>query len=230
MRLSTPGAALLSWLLSAPLFAYAGTVFLPSQIGGAYAVPASSLKEARFRATIRQKYDFSCGSAALATLLTHHYRHTVNEEQVFSEMFASGDQPKIQREGFSLLDMKRYLLAKGFEADGFEAPLSKLADAKIPALVLVNERGYNHFIVVKGIRDGRVLVGDPAGGTRAMSIPVFESIWQNQILFVVTSHPGQARFNLESDWRLAPRAPINQAASQEGVQRFAPPKFGPGDF
>ncbi len=32
-----------------------------------------SVKEARFTTTQRQQFDFSCGSAAVATLLTHHY-------------------------------------------------------------------------------------------------------------------------------------------------------------
>ena len=51
----------------------AGSVDLPFQIGGAFSVPAVSIKEARFSAMVRQQYDFSCGSAALSTLLTYHY-------------------------------------------------------------------------------------------------------------------------------------------------------------
>ena len=71
-----------------------------SGIGGRYAVKVTSLKEARFKATTRQQYDFSCGSAALATLLTYHYGYPVTEQSVFEEMFVRGDQAKIQREGF----------------------------------------------------------------------------------------------------------------------------------
>lgn len=229
MRRFRVGDCWLSIALAVPCLASAGVVHLPTQIGGAYSVPATSLKEARFRGTIRQQYDFSCGSAALATLLTHHYRQTVNEQTVFTEMFARGDQKKIQSEGFSLLDMKRYLQAHGYESDGFEAPLSKLQEAAIPALVLINENGYNHFVVLKGIRDGRALLGDPAGGTRAMSIGAFESIWVNQILFVITNRQEIALFNQEADWKLAPRAPIGNAASSNSYHH-AIPKFGPGDF
>ena len=72
-----------------------------------------------------------------------------------------------------MLDMKRYLAAHGYEDDGFEAPLEKLAQVGIPAIVLLNENGFYHFVVVKGVKDGRVLVGDPAGGTRAMSLRAF---------------------------------------------------------
>ena len=100
----------------------AGSLELPFQIGGAYNVPVTSIREGRFSATVRQQYDFSCGSAALSTLLTHHYAYPVTEDKVFEEMFARGDQAKIRVEGFSMLDMKRYLEAHGFEADGFQEP------------------------------------------------------------------------------------------------------------
>jgi len=151
--------------------AHAGTVDLPYQISGSYAVPVKSMKEVKFAATVRQQYDFSCGSAALSTLLTHHYNFAVTEEKVFEQMFLNGDQSKIRLEGFSLLDMKRYLESLGFEADGFEEPLGKLVTASLPAIVLINQSGYNHFVVVKGVRDGRVLIGDPAGGARPCRWP-----------------------------------------------------------
>jgi len=208
----------------------AGSVDLPVQISGAYSVPATSLKEARFGATVRQQFDFSCGSAALATLLTHHYQFAVSEEVVFDEMFQRGDRQKIQREGFSLLDMKRYLEAHGFEADGFEATLDKLENAALPAIVLINERGYNHFVVVKGSHEGRVLIGDPAGGTRALTRSVFESLWANKIVFVITNKQETARFNLASDWRTTPKAPLARGVNREGLSGIVLPKLGPTDF
>ena len=55
---------------------------------GAYSLRVTSLKEARFKTTIPQQYDFSCGSAALATLLTHHYARPVGEQEVLREMYA----------------------------------------------------------------------------------------------------------------------------------------------
>lgn len=208
--------------------AQAGSVDVPVQYGGAYAVPTTSLREARYVATLRQQYDFSCGSAALATLLTHHYGRPVDENRIFEEMFRAGDQQKIRVEGFSLLDMKRYLEAHGFQADGFQEPVDRLPAAGIPAIVLINESGYNHFVVVKGLRDGRVLLGDPSSGTRAMSRARFEAMWVNEILFVISSHSPQARFNLESDWQVAPRAPIAQAGDTSGVASL--PRLGPADF
>jgi predicted double-glycine peptidase len=208
----------------------ADSVKLPYEMGGAYSLPVTSMKAARFRAMVHQQFDFSCGSAALSTLLTYHYGFKVSEQTVFEEMYAIGDQSKIRREGFSLFDMKRYLENHGFQADGFEAPLDKLQSAGIPAIVLINENGYNHFVVIKGLRDGRVLVGDPSGGTRAMSQAAFETLWTNGILFVISNRQELAQFNVASEWSALPRAPIANGISRDGLSGLVIPKAGPSDF
>jgi predicted double-glycine peptidase len=200
-------------------------------IGGArYTVKVTSLKEARFKVTTQQQYDFSCGSAALATLLTHHYDYPVTEQAVFEEMFERGDQEKIRAEGFSLLDMKTYLKAHDFEADGFELPLDKLLESGLPAIVLIAEKDYHHFVVIKGLRDGRLLIGDPSKGTRAVSLAAFESIWINKLLFVIHNKQTQAKFNRKTDWLFAPKAPLTTGVNRDGFDVVTLPKFGPGDF
>ena len=198
--------------------------------GGRYVLQVTSLKEAKFKATTRQQYDFSCGSAAVATLLTHHYGDPVTEQAVFEAMFASGDQVKIRREGFSMLDMKNYLKTRQFQADGFELPLAKLLASGLPAIVLIAEQGYHHFVVIKGLRDGRVLIGDPSSGTRAVPQGHFEAIWVNKLLFVIHNKKAQALFNTEADWHVAPRAPLSAGINLDGLGGLALGKFGPGDY
>lgn len=209
---------------------HADTLHLAGMGVGNFSIPLTSLKAARFKATLRQQYDFSCGSAALATLLTHHYGQAVTEQVVFDAMFVDGEQEKIRKEGFSLLDMKNFLKKRGFEADGFELPLHTLHSASLPAIVLVNDKGYQHFVVVKGMQDGRILLGDPSGGARAMSIAAFESIWSNKVLFVIHNQRQLARFNQLADWQVTPKAPIPQGLSLDGSGFMAMQKFSPGDF
>ena len=67
--------------------------------GGTYTLRLTSLKEARFKTTLPQQYDFSCGSAATATLLTHQYGHPVSEVDVFVQMYNNGDQARIRIAG-----------------------------------------------------------------------------------------------------------------------------------
>jgi predicted double-glycine peptidase len=221
-------AATAAFLALASFTAHGAELGLPG--GMRFNVPVSSMKELRFKATMRQQYDFSCGSAALATLLTHHYHFPIDEQTLFKEMFIHGDQQKIRREGFSLLDMQRYLATHGFKADGFELPLQKLFDAKLPAIVLINEKGYHHFVVIKGEADGRILLGDPSSGTRAIARERFEQVWVNKMLFVIHDTSGSPSFNEMADWRAAPRAPLGDGVSNTAQQLVTLPKFGPGDF
>ncbi len=202
---------------------------LPAQLGD-FAVPVASWRQARLAGTLLQQYDFSCGSAAVATLLTHHYGLPASESAVFERMYAQGDQDKIRREGFSMLDLKRALATYGLQADGFEQPLEKLQQAGLPAIVLITENGYQHFVVIKGLSGERVLIGDPAKGTRAMSRRAFDEVWRNRLLLVVHNRLEAARFNLAADWAAAPLSPLASVLSRESLTSVTLPKHGPGDF
>ncbi|WP_318240552.1 C39 family peptidase [Luteimonas colneyensis] len=223
-------AACLAWRAAAPDAAHASTAEVRVPHGGSYAVPVTSLKAARYRTTVPQQHDFSCGSAAVATLLTFQYGHPVGEAEVFRHMYARGDQARIRREGFSLLDMRAYLEAQGYSADGFEVPLDRLLEEGLPAIVLLNDRGYRHFVVVKGMRAGRVLVGDPARGTRLLPRRQFDRLWDNRVLFVVHNRRELAAFNDPRDWRLAPLAPLADAIQRQGLQDVVLGRRGPGDI
>jgi predicted double-glycine peptidase len=192
--------------------AAAGLVVIPGLSGGGMNVQVTSHKEALFATTIRQQYDFSCGSAALATLLTYHYATDVSEQEVFSWMYEKGDKEKIRREGFSLLDMKNYLEARNFLADGYYADLDKLAAAGVPAIVLVNLKGYRHFVVVKGVTDKRVLVGDPASGNKVVPRSEFEKMW-NGLVFIIRNDIVVAggKFNRIDEWKVRGSTPMGVA-------------------
>ena len=217
------------WAIASPKVD-AGTLEFSGISGARYLLEVTSLKEARFQATTRQQFDFSCGSAALATLLTHHYGYPVTEQSVFEEMFSRGDQEKIRKEGFSLLDMKTYLNAHNFQGDGFELPLTKLLESGLPAIVLISEKSYQHFVVIKGMRDGRILLGDPSSGTRAISRTHFESLWVNRLLFVIHNRQDQAKFNTDADWRVAPRSPLVNAVGLGSLTSITLTKLGSSDF
>lgn len=210
--------------------ARADTAQILAPSGSSYAVPVTTMKGARFAATLHQQYDFSCGSAAVATLLTHHYGRKVDEAEVFRFMFERGDQAKIRREGFSMLDMKFYLDALGFRAEGVQATLDQLASVGIPAIALIKENGYMHFVVVKGVRGRRVVIGDPALGTRVLDRAVFETYWTNHILLVINSAMTQARFNRDEDWRVRPAAPLADAAGGPRDADMMLLRRNPGDF
>ena len=175
---------------------------------GDFAVPIRSVLDRRYFTVIRQRYDFSCGSAALATLLRYHYGRRVGEEDAFRGMWADGDRAQIRRLGFSLLDMKRYLAGQGLAADGYRVDLKQVRDAGLPGIALISVRDYRHFVVVKGINDQSVLIGDPSTGLQIMPRDRFQSAW-NGVYFVLNSEQAAGRrvFNRDAQWAAFSRAP-----------------------
>lgn len=185
-----------------PIAARAGEVTLGNQDSGTYNLHLTSYAEIPFRTVIRQQYDYSCGSAALATLLRFHFSMDTNEAEVFKAMYAVGDQERIQKLGFSLLDMKKYLASIGFEADGYRLSLPEMSQLGVPAIALIQIGSYKHFVVVKGVVGDHVLVGDPAQGLREFSAEDFQKSW-NGIAFVVHDQPAGTRaaiFNSAAEW------------------------------
>ena len=197
--------------------AYAGLVELTPATGISVSVKVTSIKELKYRGVIRQQYDFSCGSAAVATLLTHHYGAQVSEKDVFMAMYQKGNRAAIQREGFSLLDMKQYLDERGYQSDGIYASLDDLERVGIPAIVLIEVQGYRHFVIVKGVKNGEVMAGDPAAGLKVYKRPDFEKLWTNGIAFVARSRSSIAKKHFNAEWSNIARAPVGDALSRDSL-------------
>jgi uncharacterized protein len=173
--------------------------------------PVQSLLEIRERAVVVQKSDLSCGAAALATLLNYQFGEHVTEKEVTQGLIRRQEyiaHPEIVRvrQGFSLLDLKRYLATRGYDGIGYgnleTSDLVKLA----PLIVAVHPFGYNHFVIFKGLIGDRVLLADPAYGNRTMSRAKFEKLQIDfpkigKVGFVVTRSGQQA-----PPGELAPRA------------------------
>ena len=220
VRYTGLGIGLAIGLSLMPTGASAGEV-RAAAMGGAFEVSITSMRELRTSRVVMQQYDFSCGAAAVATLLSFHYNRPTPERAVFKAMFDKGDQAIIRERGFSMLDMKGYFERMGYHADGFRLKLDRLQAIGVPVITLVNINGYKHFVVVKGMDDGRVLVGDPAFGTSVMAKDYFASIWSGTIL-AIRDKPREARkqFNQQVDWKVRPRAPIGNSVARDGISAF----------
>lgn len=222
-------AAALTAALAAPT-AQAEVRFHGEVAGASVRMPVMSWRDIPFRSVVRQQFDYSCGSAAVATLLRFHYGVEVGEADVFRAMWEVGDQARIQEVGFSMLDMKAYLDARGYRADGLRAPLDLLARAGAPAIALITVGSYRHFVVIKGVRGDEVLLGDPSLGLRTMPRSEFEAIW-NGVALVVRQPPQDAptpTFNADDEWRPWATAPFDMAEQPRSpglITRELPPLY-----
>lgn len=210
-------------LLGASQPTFAGTVdFNTNVIGGNYSISVSSMAEQRFKSIYKQQFDFSCGSATLASLLSFHYDDVVSEYTVFKEMFDHGDQEQIKRKGFSLLDMKNYLARRGYNSNGFKINLKQLAKAQVPAITIINNNGYMHFVIIKGSNEREVLVGDPAVGIKVVVLDEFKKMWGGRILFVIQDKKEIASYHYreKSEWKLSVKAPLGDAVDRSSLGLF----------
>lgn len=151
--------------------------------------------EDQFRGIVRQAYDYSCGSAALTTLLNGYIGTQINEQQTMNGLLKYGERERIvERRSFSLLDMKRFVSAMGLESGGYRGEFEDLIKQGQPAIVPISYAGFKHFVVYKGYKNGRVYVADPALGNISFDETRFKQIWENNTLFLINV-PEQYRKN-----------------------------------
>ncbi|MBG6290771.1 MULTISPECIES: C39 family peptidase [Pseudomonas] len=146
-----------------------------------------SIRERRFADLVEQKTDFSCGAAALATILEKAYNAPLDEQTVIQGMLTYADADQVRKQGFSMLDMKRYVESMGMRARGYRIQADQLEQLKIPVIVLMEIRGYKHFVVLQRTQDNWVYVGDPALGHKRYTRDDFNKGW-NGIVFAVIGH------------------------------------------
>lgn len=173
--------------------------------------------EQQFRGIVKQAYDYSCGSAALTTLLNGYIGEKLNERQTMDGLMRYGEYDRIvERRSFSLLDMKRFVTALGYSSGGYKGKFSDLVALDKPAIVPIAYAGFKHFVVFKTYKDGRVFVADPALGNLSFSADHFQEIWDNNTLFIIEPPQGRELPGLltlqESDMRIVEDSVIDRFA------------------
>ncbi|MFZ6049427.1 C39 family peptidase [Pseudomonas sp. CR3202] len=180
------------------------------------------MSQLQFRNVIRQAYDYSCGSAALTTMLDYYLGRNLEERQVMEGLLRYGEADKIvERRGFSLLDMKRFVGALGYKSGGFRAEFADLDGLEHPAIVPIHYGGFKHFVVVRDVYDEHVFVADPALGNISFTRARFEEIWDQNVLFVIFpagNEPRNAMALTERDLRLVDDRIVSLLAFQEFPQ------------
>jgi len=158
-------------------------------VGGGIAPEQVTIRpysEFKFENIVHQAYDYSCGSAALVTVINHYLGIPVTEQQAMEGMLEHGEREKIiERRGFSLLDMKRYVASLGACGAGYRGEMDDLAKLTQPAIVPIDYAGFKHFVVFRGMRDGRVFIADPSAGHIVFSVEQFAKLWDRNTLFLL---------------------------------------------
>ena len=124
----------------------------------------------------KQDEDYSCGSAATATILSSFYGLDVSEKDILDEVVKIGDDGTA-----SFSDLEQAVKKYGFKGVGLSVSFEKLTSIKIPAIVYLRYRGDDHFSVIRGIsKSGIVWLGDPSWGNRKFSEHQFKNMWETR--------------------------------------------------
>jgi len=156
---------------------------IPSAWAGTDRSPVvTSLLELRQHNVTVQEWDLSCGAATLTTLLNQQHDDPVTEREVALGLmtrteYVENPQLVQLREGFSLLDLKRFVEGRGYKGIGLgKLDLDALME-RAPVIVPIKTKGYNHFVIFRGMAGNRVLLADPAWGNRTMLVSRFRDSW-----------------------------------------------------
>ncbi len=138
---------------------------------------------------VKQRRDYSCGAAALATVTRYYWLDRSANEldylQTIEQMLTPQElQDRVQR-GLSMTDLRRLAVKKGYVASIGRVELQKLYELKVPVVVAIRVRDYDHFVVFKGIRCGQVHLADPSRGNIRLPVRQFACQWIDKALLVV---------------------------------------------
>ncbi|WP_297396104.1 C39 family peptidase [Acidiferrobacter sp.] len=175
-------------LMCLPIWARAGTVIINGFGGVPLITHVTSMQGLKFQSVVPQRTDYSCGAAALATLADYAYGRHLTENQVIVGMLKVSNRKVVQQKGFSMLDMARYVTQLGLHGAGYKVPPALLTKLRVPVVVLLDIQGYEHFVVLKGVVNGRAYLADPALGNRSLSMRRFVKDWDDVVFIVMGPH------------------------------------------
>ena len=169
---------------------------------------------------VMQKWDYSCGSAALATLLRYYFEDDITEQIVMNAIFtrlgrASDPRAEIKdrfEQGFSMLDLLNAAKDLGYLGAVVRIPIEKMAESQAPVIVRIEKHGYKHFVVFRGVVEDRVFLADPIRGNVRLSVDEFMKQWSGESLFL-----GKSGFGLPEEYPLA----IDKSVSPQPELEFA---------
>ena len=160
-----------------------------------------SWKWHRDKNIVMQGFDYSCGSAALATLMRYYFGDDTTEMLILMKILTPMTSEEVrdrEKNGLSLLDLKRVAERMGYQATGVKLRYASLPKLRGPVIIHVQRDGYKHFAVLKGVRGDRVFLADPSLGNIRMSIDRFAQEWTGVALVL-----GKQDFGLPTNYPMA---------------------------
>ncbi len=147
----------------------------------------TSWAEQRDSMVVKQAYDYSCGSAALATLINIMYHDDVSEEIVISHLLkkkSNNEINNISKSGYSVLDLKNAAVDMGYKAGIYKISENKYAYINTPVIIYYEPNNEKHFAVLKKVSSKKVYISDPSRGNIRIDMMQFKKQWKGLIMII----------------------------------------------
>lgn len=164
--------------------------------------PASML-ELRSAGCVRQMGEYSCGAAALATLM-NMFGDPVTEQQILESIYSRESlvrkvdekESTVVLRALNLEDLETASRERGFKALSLQADSGEAAVQAIqtlqPAIARLSlHKEYLHFVVIRAIQNEWVSISDPAYGNFKIPLKQFYANWQagERYIFTIGKKP-----------------------------------------
>lgn len=155
--------------------------------GSSYQRHVNSWKEVKEKNVVIQASDYTCGPAALATLMRYYFGDDVSEQKVFEEAQKKLSPDEIldrRRDGFTMEDLRRTAVQLGYDSDYYNGPMKDLIGLPFPMVVHVVRDELKHFVVFRGATADRVYLADPSHGNIRIPAGEFAEEWTGNALYL----------------------------------------------
>ena len=140
-----------------------------------------------------QKRDYSCGAAAMATVLRYYWGDAVTEDKILVVLLATLTPEETKdrfKHGLAISDLRRTAVEMGYQSSIGTMSLDSLAGVKLPLIIPIKVEEQDHFVVYRGMAAGRVYLADPIRGNVRPTYSEFRQQWQKNAILVVVK-PGE---------------------------------------
>ncbi len=155
-----------------------------------------SWQQLKERNVVMQQRDYSCGAAALATVLKYHLGDSVTEDQVLGVLDHLLTLEEVRdriENGLAMSDLRKAAVKMGYQAAVAKLSVSKLLESKTPLVVGITEKEFKHFVVYRGTDHFYVYLADPIRGNLRIRINEFAEQWQKNLALAVVKPDEEVR-------------------------------------
>lgn len=140
-----------------------------------------------YKTVVRQTLDFTCGAAAVATVLTFYWDRPTTELEVLEvirKRYTKKEWDQREERGVSFEDLIFVAKQLGYDGMGAKVGVDQLAQAAAPLIVHLDKGKFQHFTVLRRVAQDRFYFSDSVLGETSMAREDFEAQYTGNALAI----------------------------------------------